>query len=243
MSDPSCLENTCFLDGASLCVRILFFSLSLGLGLGVWVWRRMKHTPTPLSTEWTPVNPSSSQGEECTGRHSSTQRTHWDPQALAGDWFGRHRRGQCRASAAEPWLGRDSALYNALEFMVFLNRLEFSKYWSLGALTKRTANWNLWKLLGGIGTGCNKPGQLKHGFSCGRKRFSLHGALNIRTQNTMWLAACDVSQVGPRGRRLGHKPFKIQTFEMGVAQTQNAFHMSMRCEFRSLVPVMKSWTW
>lgn len=59
----------------------------------------------------------------------------------------------CRAS-----LGWDSALYNALEFVVFLNRLEFMDYWSLGALTKRTANWNLRNLPGGIGTGCREQG-------------------------------------------------------------------------------------
>jgi hypothetical protein len=53
--------------------------------------------------------------------------------------------------------------------MVFLNRLEFMNYWSLGALTKRTANWNLRNLLGGIGTGCSEQGQLEHGFSFERK--------------------------------------------------------------------------
>lgn len=41
--------------------------------------------------------------------------------------------------------------------------------------------------------------------------------------------ACAVSRVGPQGGRLGPEPFKVQTFGGGgLAQPENAFHMSMR---------------
>lgn len=83
-------------------------------------------------------------------------------------------------------MGWDSALYNALEFVVFLNRLEFMDYWSLGALTKRMTNWNFRNLLGAIGTGCREPGKLKHGFSFGEKRaLSLHRALTTGIKDDM----------------------------------------------------------